>query len=84
MARKNQVSLLDLYYLRLLIHDLIVVDGKCVGNINSSRTGVDWISFETVLRRSKLFADGLLHLGLEPKSTFGIYSINSSEYTMAE
>lgn len=60
------------------------INGNCVGNINSTRTGIDWLSFDVVLRRSKLFADGLLQLGLEPKSTFGIYSINSSEYTIAE
>jgi len=60
------------------------VDGKCIGNINAARNGVDWINFEVVLRRSKRFADGLLQLDLKPQSTFGIYSVNSSEYTMAE
>ncbi|KAH9400419.1 hypothetical protein TYRP_001984, partial [Tyrophagus putrescentiae] len=60
------------------------IDGLSVGNINSTRTGVDWVSFEVVLRRSKHFADGLLQLGIQPKATFGIYSINSAEYTMAE
>ena len=63
---------------------LSAVDGLSVGNINSTRTGVDWVSFEVVLRRSKHFADGLLQLGIQPKATFGIYSINSAEYTMAE
>lgn len=68
----------------MLMFSPLAVDGKAIGNINATRTGMDWISFETVLRRSKQFADGLLQLGLGPKSTFGIYSMNSSEYTLAE
>lgn len=82
---KNQVGYFYFYFkLKLIITFFLVVNGNCVGNINSTRTGIDWLSFDVVLRRSKLFADGLLQLGLEPKSTFGIYSINSSEYTIAE
>lgn len=52
--------------------------------MNSTLTGINWLTFNEVLTRNKYFADGLLHIGLEPKSTFGIYSINTPEYTIAE
>nr|XP_046919477.1 long-chain-fatty-acid--CoA ligase 5-like [Dermatophagoides farinae]XP_046919478.1 long-chain-fatty-acid--CoA ligase 5-like [Dermatophagoides farinae] len=60
------------------------IDGNCVGSINKARNGVDWLTFEQVLVRNKHFGDGLLQLGLKPKLTFGIYSMNTPEYTIAE
>lgn len=62
----------------------VTVDGNCVGSINKARNGVDWLTFEQVLVRNKHFGDGLLQLGLKPKLTFGIYSMNTPEYTIAE
>ncbi|XP_075678436.1 long-chain-fatty-acid--CoA ligase 5-like [Dermatophagoides pteronyssinus] len=60
------------------------IDGKCVGSINKARNGVDWLTYEQVLERNKHFGDGLLHIGLKPNNTFGIYSMNTPEYTIAE
>lgn len=37
-----------------------------------------------MLKRTKWFGDGLLAIGLQPKATFGIYSANSPEYSLAE
>src|SRR5699024_812899 len=60
-------------------------DGRCLGKINKTRTGVEWISYRQVLVHSKNLASGLLWLGLEPGvSTFGIYSANCPEYTITE
>lgn len=45
---------------------------------------MEWIRYSAVLKRTKWFSDGLLALGLAPKDTFGIYSTNSPEYSLAE
>ncbi|UXI14985.1 hypothetical protein NH340_JMT00928 [Sarcoptes scabiei] len=62
----------------------LTIDRKCLGRLNESKTEIDWISFDEVIRRNKYFGDGLIHIGVEPKSTFGIYSVNSPEYTITE
>ena len=60
--------------------------GRCLGDINSSRTGMTWLSFPEVLKRSKHLADGLLQLGLNPgpSSKVGIFSKNSAQYLITE
>src|SRR5690606_13173722 len=60
------------------------VSGDCLGSINRARTAVHYLSYEVVLRRAKLLADGLLELGLRPGSRLGIFSKNSPEYLITE
>ena len=59
--------------------------GRCLGRSNRATNSVDYLSYGTVLKRQKAFADGLLQLGLKPHSSkVGIYSANSPEYVLAE
>ena len=59
--------------------------GRCLGRSNRATNSVDYLSYGTVLKRQKAFADGLLQLGLQPHhSKVGIYSANSPEYVLAE
>ncbi|KAG0297871.1 Long chain acyl-CoA synthetase 7 peroxisomal [Dissophora globulifera] len=43
-----------------------------------------WQSYPEVHERITRFGAGLSHLGLAPKQTFGIFSINRREWTMSE
>ena len=61
-----------------------IVDGNALGHIRPSRDGVEWKTFKEVLQQSKSISDGLWSLGLRQKNTFGIYSMNSAEYTIFE
>lgn len=47
---------------------------------------MNWLTFEKVLQRTKLLADGLLQLGLQagPSTKVGIFSRNSSGYLLTE
>ncbi|KAG0039239.1 Long chain acyl-CoA synthetase 7 peroxisomal [Podila clonocystis] len=52
--------------------------------INGVPQNYEWQSYVEVQERVKHFGAGLAHLGLAPKSHFGVFSINRAEWTMSE
>ncbi|XP_041363216.1 long-chain-fatty-acid--CoA ligase 5-like [Gigantopelta aegis] len=57
---------------------------KCLGK--RTKEGYEWITYEQVHDRAQAFGSGLIALGLEPRpdTVIGIYSINNTEWVLAE
>lgn len=56
---------------------------NCMG-WREGETPYKWISYTEVHQRSLNFGRGLLKLGCQPKSFFGIYSLNRAEWMITE
>lgn len=52
--------------------------------VNGVPQNYEWQSYVEVQERVKHFGAGLAHLGLAPKSHFGVFSINRAEWVTPE
>lgn len=92
MSRGQKVSgklilFLD-YLISICLIDCVVAlgDGACLGRIDKTGKGYEWISFSDAIKRIKDFGAGLVHLGLKEgtQTKIGIYATNCLEYVIAE
>ncbi|RKP38348.1 hypothetical protein BJ085DRAFT_22103 [Dimargaris cristalligena] len=51
---------------------------------NGQAGAYEWLSYNQVYTRVKNFGAGLIHLGLKPQDSLGLYSVNRIEWTIGE